>query len=286
MTARTTRTTRIAVVGAGSLLALGLLTSPAFAADGAQAGATVSTGAATAALSQTLDVVNQACADAANVTGTATSAVGSVLGSDSGISVAAQPAGAGPLNLSVSLPALGNTLSGLGGLPLVGSLVSGTQAAPLNVSCTAAGNGGLGLSAAGVDALVNAVAPGLDLSGVTLPAGLSLSADGNVVGPAPAAPAAAPAGQASTSVKATAASPTVRAGAAAPPRTATANLTATPASASSGSGSGGILAQTVGSPGALARTGAGVGLLSLLGMALFGSGRLVAFSRKLLRHAG
>jgi hypothetical protein len=280
MTARTTRTTRIAVVGAGSLLALGLLTSPAFAADGAQAGATVSTGAATAALSQTLDAVNRACADASHVAGTATSAAGSVLGPDSGISIAAQPAGVGPLNLSVSLPALGNTLSGLGGLPLVGSLVSGAQAAPLNVSCAAAGDGSVGLSAAGVGALVNAIAPGLDLSGVSLPGGLSLSADGSVAGPAPAAPAAAPAG-ASTGVQATAVSPTVRASASAPPRTA--NLTAAPASASSGSGSNGILAQTVGSPGALARTGAGVGLLSLLGVGLFGSGRLLAFSRRLIR---
>jgi hypothetical protein len=269
------RTTRIAAVGAGSLLALGLLTSPAFASDGAQAGAAVSAGTATAAVSQTLDAVNRACADAANVAGAATSAAGSVLGSDSGISIAAQPAGAGPLNLSVSLPALTKTLSGLGGLPLVGSLATQAQAAPLSVSCAAGANGsGLGLSAAGVDALVNAIAPGLDLSGVTLPGGLSLSADGNVAGPAPAAPAATPSGQAATSGQATATSPTVRASASAPPRTATANLTAAPAS-TSGSGSG------VSS--ALARTGAGVGLLSLLGMALFGSGRLVAFSRKLMR---
>ena len=66
MTARTTRTTRIAVVGAGSLLALGLYTSPAFASDGAQADASVSAGTA-AVVSQTLDTVNKACADAANV---------------------------------------------------------------------------------------------------------------------------------------------------------------------------------------------------------------------------
>ena len=45
----------------------------------------------------------------------------------------------------------------------------------------------------------------------------------------------------------------------------------------------GIIAQTVGSPGALARTGAGVSALGLLGMGLVGSGRFLALARKLLR---
>ena len=44
-----------------------------------------------------------------------------------------------------------------------------------------------------------------------------------------------------------------------------------------------IVAQTIGSPGALARTGAGVGVLGLLGTALIGSGRLLALGRKLSR---
>ena len=273
----TARTTRIAAVGAGSLLALGLFTSPAFASDGAQAGASVSAGTAEA-VSQTLDAVNKACSDAANVTGTATSAAGSILGTDSGISVAAQPVG-NALNLSVSIPALTKTLSGLGGLPVVGSLATQAQAAPLNISCAAGADGsGLGLSAAGVDALVNAIAPGLDLSGVNLPAGLSLAADGSVTGsPTPAAPAASASGStgsASATTRAALSSPAVRSSAAAPqPATAAANLSATPASTSS---SGGL-------PGALARTGAGVSLLALLGAALFGSGRVVAFSRRLLR---
>jgi len=272
----TARTTRIAAVGAGSLLALGLFTSPAFASDGAQAGASVSAGTADA-VSQTLDVVNKACADAANVTGTATSATGSLLGTDSGISVAAQPAG-NALGLSVSLPALPKTLSGLGSLPVVGSLPAvgslstQAQAAPLDISCaTSADGGGVGLSAAGVDALIKAIAPGIDLSGINLPAGLSLAAGGNVTGPAPAA-APAPAGQVSATTR-TAASPTVRAGASAAQPTAAANLSATPASTSSSSGL----------PGALARTGAGVSLLALLGAALFGSGRLLGFARKFIR---
>ena len=38
-----------------------------------------------------------------------------------------------------------------------------------------------------------------------------------------------------------------------------------------------------GSPGALARTGAGVSALALLGSLLFGSGRFLALGRKLLR---
>src|SRR5437764_10616933 len=136
----TARTTRIAAVGAGSLLALGLFTSPAFAADGTQAGASVSAGTADA-ISQTIDVVDKACADAANVTGTATSTASSVLGTDRGITVAAQPANAGALNLSVSLPALTRTLSGVSGLPLGGSLATAAQSTPLSISCPACGNG-------------------------------------------------------------------------------------------------------------------------------------------------
>ena len=285
----TARTTRIAAVGAGALLALGISTIPAHASDGAQADAHASASgagvsAATAdVVSQTLAVVNKACADAANVSGAATSALGA--GTGTGISVASQGAGSG-LNLSVSLPALSSTVSGLGSLPLVGSLAGHLDTdTPLKVSCAASDGGtGLGLSGAGVDALVNAIAPGLDLSQIDLPAGLSLSGDANASTPAASAGAgSAPAtGQAAVTTRAAAAAPSAPASAA-QPRTATATgtLTATPASSS-----GGIVAQTIGSPGALARTGAGVSLLALLGTALFGSGRLLAFSRKLLRHAG
>ena len=44
-----------------------------------------------------------------------------------------------------------------------------------------------------------------------------------------------------------------------------------------------VLGQTLTRPGTLARTGAGVGGLSFLGLALFGGGRLTALARRLLR---
>ncbi|HVW31618.1 MAG TPA: hypothetical protein VHL53_03670 [Acidimicrobiia bacterium] len=44
-----------------------------------------------------------------------------------------------------------------------------------------------------------------------------------------------------------------------------------------------VLAETLTRPGTLARTGAGVGALSLLGFALLGGGRLTALARRLLR---
>src|SRR4051794_38681776 len=114
----TGRTTRIAALGAGALLSLGILgvAAPAGASDGVQTDATVSAGTADA-LSQTLGLVNQACVDAANVTAAGTSA----LASDHGISVASQPAGTG-LNLAVSLPQLANSLPRLGSLPVVGPI--------------------------------------------------------------------------------------------------------------------------------------------------------------------
>ena len=64
--------TRIAAVGAGALLALGCFTAPAGASDGAHADATVQAETADV-VSQTLDLVNQACVDANRVTGVATS---------------------------------------------------------------------------------------------------------------------------------------------------------------------------------------------------------------------
>ena len=273
----TGRITRIAALGAGAVLALGFFTAaPAGASDGAQTDANVQVGTADV-VSQTLGLVNQACADAGRLGGAATSA----LASADGISVASNQAGTG-LNLAVSLPALSGALPGLGSLPLSGAASGHVDAAPLTVNCAAASDGtGLGLSAAGVTALVNAIAPGVDLSGIDLPAGVSVSAGGGAAAPATSASgtaSAAPAGSAAGTAQTTAQSPTVRASASAPVPSTTAAVTATPASASNG-----IIAQVAGSPGALARTGAGVSALALLGSLLFGSGRFLALGRKLLR---
>lgn len=275
----TRRTTRIAAFGAG-LLALGLFSAaPAGASDGAQAGAEVSADAADV-INRTLGIVNQACLDASQ----AGDAAVSTLASTQGISVAAQPAGS-TLGLNVSLPALTDSLPELGSLPLLGSLTGQIDAAaPLEISCATAANGtGLGLSAAGVDVLVNAIAPGVDVStlGIDLPAigvdgsTTTGSADGGTTAASATAAGAVPA---TTRANVSPSSSAVRASAAAPAATATTSASATPASAS-----GGIVAETVGSPGALARTGAGAGALGLLGSALFGSGRLLGLGRKLLR---
>ena len=278
----TRRTTRIAALGAGALFSLGILSAaPAGASDGAQADATVSADAADV-INQTLGLVNQACMDASQVGGAAAQA----LASTQGISVAAAPAGSA-LNLNVSLPALTESLPAPNALPVVGSLLGGLTgqgqvdiARPLQVACATTANGTAGLSVAGVESLVNAIVPGVDILslGLDLPAlglpeiGLSGSATTGAADPGTAQvnATAVPA-----TVKANASSPSVRASAATPATQATTAASATPASAS-----GGIVAQTVGSPGALARTGAGVGALGLLGSALFGSGRLIALGRK------
>ncbi|MDQ1497294.1 MAG: hypothetical protein QOI86_634 [Actinomycetota bacterium] len=275
----TGRTTRIAALGAGALLSLGIIgaAAPAGASDGVQTDATVSAGTADA-VSQTLGLVNQACVDAANVTATGSSA----LASDHGIAVASDQAGTG-LKLAVSLPALTDSLPVLGSLPVVGS-AGQLQAKPLDISCATSADGtGLGVSAAGVDALVHAIAPGIDISGLDLSgivptAGLDASTAASASAPRASGTAAASPAGATVSSRATGQSPAVRASASAAPRTATASLSAQPASSS-----GGIVGQTLGSPGALARTGAGVGILGLLGTALVGSGRLLTFGRKLLR---
>jgi hypothetical protein len=275
----TGRTTRIAALGAGALLSLGIIgaAAPAGASDGVQTDATVSAGTADA-VSQTLGLVNQACVDAANVTATGSSA----LVSDHGIAVASDQAGTG-LKLAVSLPALTDSLPVLGSLPVVGS-AGQLQAKPLDISCATSADGtGLGVSAAGVDALVHAIAPGIDISGLDLSgivpaAGLDASTAASASAPRASGTAAASPAGATVSSRATGQSPAVRASASAAPRTATASLSAQPASSS-----GGIVGQTLGSPGALARTGAGVGILGLLGTALVGSGRLLTFGRKLLR---
>ena len=105
----TGRITRIAALGAGAVLALGFFTAaPAGASDGAQTDTNVQVGTADV-VSQTLGLVNQACADAGRLGGAATSA----LASADGISVASNQAGTG-LNLAVSLPALSGALPGLG----------------------------------------------------------------------------------------------------------------------------------------------------------------------------
>jgi hypothetical protein len=274
----TRRTTRIAAFGA-SLLALGLFSAaPAGASDGAQAGAGVSADTADV-INQTLGIVNQACLDASQ----AGDAAVSTLASEQGISLAAEPAGS-TLGLNVSLPALTDSLPELGSLPLLGSLTGRIDAAqPLEISCATAADGtGLGLSAAGIDVLANAIAPGVDVStlGIELPAvGVSGSTTTGSAAPGTTAVSATATGSVPATNRANvSSSQAVRASAAAPAATATTSAAATPAAAS-----GGIVAETVGSPGALARTGAGLGGLGLLGSALFGSGRLLGLGRKLLR---
>jgi hypothetical protein len=276
----TRRTTRIAALGAGALFSLGILgAAPAGASDAAQADATVSADDADV-IHQTLGLVNQACQDATSLSGAAASA----LTSTQGISVAANPAGS-TLGLNVSLPALTEALPKLDGLPVLGSVggeVEAAAAQPLQVSCSTSAEGtGLGLSAAGADALVRAIVPGVDVStlGIDLPAlGLSGSATTGSADAGATQVSATAAGSVPTKARVNTSSPAVRASAAAPATTTTAAVSAAPASAS-----GGIVAQTVGSPGALARTGAGVSALGLLGSVLFGSGRLLGFGRKLLK---
>jgi hypothetical protein len=273
----TRRTTRIAGLGAGALLALGVFSAaPAGAADGAQADATVQVETAEA-INETLGLVNQACTDASRVGSTAASA----LASEHGITVAAQPAG-GLLNLQVSLPALTESLSSLGSLPLLGSVTGQVDATePLQISCATSADGtGLGLSAAGVDVLVDAIAPGIDVSGLDLnipavDASASATTSGSAV-PGTTSVSATAAG--SLPATRASASPSVRTGAAAPAATTT-----TSAAADNTSATAATSASPSVSAGTLARTGAGLGALGLLGSALIGSGRLLAFGRKFLR---
>ncbi len=284
MTAR--RTTRIAALGAGALLTLGILSAaPAGATDGAQADATAKVGTADV-INQSLDILNRACIDANNVVGQAGDAATSALASSHGITVASQQAGTG-LNLQVALPALTDALpldSLLGSLPLLGSVTGQVDAEPLQISCaTAADGAGLGLSAAGVDALVQAVAPGVDLSQLNIDVP-SVDVSGSTTAgsaiPGPASVSASVAGSIPVpelSLATTAPTPSARVTAsapAAPTSTATA-AEAAPAEATPVS--------TSTSGGTLARTGAGLGVLGLLGTALIGSGRLLGFGRKLLR---
>ena len=267
-------TTRIAGLGAGALLALGIFSAPAGASDGAQADATVAVETADA-INQTLDVVNQACLEASQAGETAASA----LASEHGISVTARPAG-GAVKLQVSLPALTKSLPSLGSLPLLGSASGQVDASePLEISCATSTDGaGLGLSAAGVDVLVDAIAPGVDVSGLDLdiPA-VDASVSANTSGST---------GTGTTSVSATAAgslpgakaglAPSGRVSAAAPAATTT-----TPAAAATDASAS--PASTTVSGGTLARTGAGLGALGVLGSALIGSGRLLGLGRKLFK---
>jgi hypothetical protein len=270
----TRSTTRMAGIGAGALLALGIFAAaPAGATDGAQANANVSL-ETEEAINQTLDLVNQACTDVSR-TG---SAAASTLASEHGITIASESS-AGLLNLQVSLPALTDALPSLGSLPLLGSVAGEVDATrPLQITCAAsAGGTGLGLTAAGVDVLVDAIAPGVDVSGLNLeiPA-VDASASADTSG------AALPA---DTSVSATAAgslpatqakaAPSARVSAAAPASTTTTSA-ATEAAPATTSDS------TAVSGGTLARTGAGIGGLGLLGGALIGGGRLLAFGRRFL----
>jgi hypothetical protein len=270
----TRSTTRIAGIGAGALLALGFFTAvPAGAADGTQADAHVQVETGDA-INQTLDLVNQACTDLSQAGNTAASA----LATEHGITVASQSS-AGVLNLQVSLPALTDSLSSLGDLPLLGSVAGEVDATePLQISCAASANGtGLGLTAAGVDVLVDAIAPGVDVSGLDLdiPA-VDASASANVSGAAVPtntsvsvnAAGSLPAAQAKVA-------PSARVSAAAPGATTTTTAAADAAPATA-SGSPSV------SGGTLARTGAGLGGLGLLGGVLIGGGRLLAFGRKFL----
>lgn len=271
----TRSTTRMAGIGAGALLALGLFTAaPAGATGGARADASV-TLQTEEAINQTLGLVNRACTDVSR-TG---SAAASTLASEHGITVSSESS-AGLLNLEVSLPALTDALPSLGSLPLLGSVAGEVDAAPpLQITCAASADGtGLGLTAAGVDVLVDAIAPGVDVSGLDLdiPA---VDAGGSADTSVAALPA-------DTSVSATAAgsrpatqaqaAPSARVSTAAPASTTTASAAALAAPAST-SGSGASV-----SGGTLARTGAGVGGFGLLGGALIGGGRLLAFGRRLL----
>jgi hypothetical protein len=268
----TRSTTRIAGIGAGALLALGLFTAaPAGATDGAQADADVQVDTAEA-INQTLALVNQACTDVNRAGSTAASA----LATEHGITVAAQPAG-GLLNLQVSLPALTDSLGSLGSLPLLGSVAGEVDATqPLQISCAASANGtGVGLTAAGVDVLVDAIAPGVDVSGLNLDipavdAGASATASGAAV-PGTSVSATAAGSLPATQAKA---APSARVSAAAPASTTTTSAAAAAPATTSDSPSV--------SAGTLARTGAGVGGLGLLGGLLIGGGRLLAFGRKFL----
>jgi hypothetical protein len=267
----TRSTARFAGIGAGALLALGLFTAaPAGAADGAEADANVQVDTADA-INQTLDLVNQACTEVSRAGSTAASA----LASEHGITVAAQPAG-GHLNLQVSLPALTNSLPSLGSLPLLGSIAGEVDATqPLQITCATSADGtGLGLTAAGVDVLVDAIAPGVDVSGLNLdiPVEASASATTSAVPGSTSVSATAAGSLPATQAKA---APSARVSAAAPAATTTTSAAAEAAPATT-SDSPSV------SAGTLARTGAGLGGLGLLGGVLIGGGRLIAFGRKFL----
>jgi hypothetical protein len=272
-----TRTTRIAGLGAGALLALGSLSAaPAGAADGAAADATVQLQTADA-IKQTLDLVNQVCTDAGGLG----DAAASTLASEHGISVAAQPAG-GALNVQVSVPALTDAVPSVGALPLLGSVAGEVDVAePIQISCATSTDGtGLGLSAAGADVLVDAIAPGVDISGldINIPA-VDASASATTAGTTDTGTTSVSA-SATGSLPAAGAgvAPAVRTGAAAPATTTSTSAAAsTDATATPSSSSPSVPAGT------LARTGAGVGGLGLLGGALLGAGRLIGLGRKLLR---
>lgn len=270
----TRSTTRMAGIGAGALLALGIFSAaPAGATDGAQASANVSA-ETEEAINQTLDLVNQACADVSRTGG----AAASTLASEQGITISSESS-AGLLNLQVSLPALTEALPSLGSLPLLGSVAGEVDATrPLQITCAASANGtGLGLTAAGVDLLVDAIAPGVDVSGLNLeiPA-VDASASADTSGAAlPADTSVSATAAGSIPAKQAKAAPSARVGAAAPASTTTTSAAAEAALATASD-------STAVSGGTLARTGAGIGGLGLLGGALIGGGRLLAFGRRFL----
>ena len=270
----TRSTARIAGIGAGALLAFGIFTAaPAGATDGAQADANIRL-ETQEAINQTLGIVNQACTEVTAASGAAASA----LASEHGITIASEST-AGLLNLQVSLPALTDALPSLGSLPLLGSVAGEVDATrPLQITCAVSADGtGLGLTAAGVDVLVDAIAPGVDVSGLDLDipavdASAAAETTSAVVPGSTSVSAAAAGSLPATQAKA---APSARVSAAAPASTATtsADALAVPSTTSD---------STSVSGGTLARTGAGIGGLGLLGGVLFGGGRLLAFSRRFL----
>ena len=283
----TRSTTRMAGIGASALLALGMFAAgPAGAADAqAEARAGLET---QEAINQALGIVNQACTDLATVG----DAAASTLAAEHGITVASEST-AGVLNLQVSLPALTDSLSSLtsalpslGSLPLLGSVAGELDATrPLQITCAASADGtGFGLTAAGADVLVDAIAPGVDVSGLNL----EMPAVDVPAVEVPAVDASASAGTsgaalpADVAVNATAARTLPGAQSQAPSARVSASAPNSPTAAAAAAETEPATAGASVSGGTLARTGAGVGGLGLLGGALLGGGRLLAFGRKLL----
>jgi hypothetical protein len=106
----------------------------------------------------------------------------------------------------------------------------------------------------------------------TTVAGVSVQAAGSV----PAAGSLVAASSSTTTTTSTTRPPTVSASGSVTPTAVEATTTTTAPSTQ-------VLGETLSRPSALARTGAGVGGLALLGLVLCGSGRLAVLARRILR---